>query len=185
MADYCSICLCELEVDLATVENCSHTFHSQCLKQWSERKALCPNCNMPYKSWTRADDNLLEYVGIQKSSEEADLSCLDHSFFKEELAALTRYAETINREKFIGRFSKATAYERQVFAQTRDKIAGLSEANKIYLQYDTVFLMQEITQMHGELVSLKNGSYSEVELRIEDAWDSESSFDDYEDYYED
>lgn len=184
--DFCSICLSELELDLATVPACAHIFHSHCLRLWSKQKALCPNCNTPFTCWLNLDDN--SYVDVAENSpnpsDAVDLGCLDHAFFQEELTALKQYAEQVNRDKFIGRGSKATSFERQLFAKTREKLLSLAEANRIFLQYDTSFLMQEINVMHQELVGLKSGSYADVEEGLDDSLDSESSYDDYDDYYE-
>mmetsp|Transcript_1878 Transcript_1878/g.4049 ORF Transcript_1878/g.4049 Transcript_1878/m.4049 type:complete len:187 (-) Transcript_1878:8685-9245(-) len=184
--DSCSICLGDLEHELATVPNCFHTFHSHCLNQWSSRKTLCPNCNTPFTHWINQDDksHVKATSASAKVDDYFDLGCLDHKFFREELATLMHIADQIYRDKIIGRGCNPSPYERRLYATTRDKIMGLSEANRNFLQFDEQFLMQEISFMHEELVSLRRGAYAEVELEVEDSLDSESSYDDYEDYYE-
>ncbi|RZJ99290.1 MAG: hypothetical protein EOO43_27020 [Flavobacterium sp.] len=49
--DECAICLNSLKTEGATEEidklyktPCGHTFHSECLVEWGEKKLVCPYC---------------------------------------------------------------------------------------------------------------------------------------------
>ncbi len=42
----CAICQCKFKIGdkLATLQNCNHTFHNNCIQKWGEHKQSCPLC---------------------------------------------------------------------------------------------------------------------------------------------
>ena len=41
----CSICVCEYDnLDMVSITNCNHIFHTDCIKEWGKYKQECPLC---------------------------------------------------------------------------------------------------------------------------------------------
>jgi hypothetical protein len=46
----CSICLEEIdEEDIYQLEECKHTFHVECIREWEKHKNTCPLCRTKFK----------------------------------------------------------------------------------------------------------------------------------------
>lgn len=57
----CSICLEELTFGTITLEDCSHKFHLQCLKEWSNFGYECPCCRTPFQEQNIEPDRFSDY----------------------------------------------------------------------------------------------------------------------------
>ena len=52
MVDVCAICLEELLVKPITLSKCNHSFHLECISQWTDKNNTCPYCRCLIKeSW--------------------------------------------------------------------------------------------------------------------------------------
>ncbi|KAL9319322.1 hypothetical protein ACSQ67_015839 [Phaseolus vulgaris] len=66
--DSCSICLEEFcKSDPATVTNCKHDFHLQCILEWSQRSSQCPMCWQAISLKDATSQELLEAVEMERS----------------------------------------------------------------------------------------------------------------------
>lgn len=46
--DECPICIEDFEINKKCITlNCSHTFHSICIRNWLKKKNICPYCRTP------------------------------------------------------------------------------------------------------------------------------------------
>ncbi|XP_027366188.1 E3 ubiquitin-protein ligase RHF2A-like isoform X2 [Abrus precatorius] len=66
--DACSICLEDFcKSDPATVTNCNHEFHLQCILEWCQRSSQCPMCWQPISLKDATSQELLEAVELERS----------------------------------------------------------------------------------------------------------------------
>ncbi|CAJ1967321.1 unnamed protein product [Sphenostylis stenocarpa] len=66
--DSCSICLEDFcKSDPATVTNCKHRFHLQCILEWCQRSSQCPMCWQPVSLKDATSQELLEAVELERS----------------------------------------------------------------------------------------------------------------------
>ncbi|KAG5063744.1 hypothetical protein JHK85_004927 [Glycine max] len=66
--DACSICLEDFcKSDPATVTNCKHEFHLQCILEWCQRSSQCPMCWQPISLRDATSQELLEAVELERS----------------------------------------------------------------------------------------------------------------------
>ncbi|XP_061375185.1 E3 ubiquitin-protein ligase RHF2A-like [Gastrolobium bilobum] len=66
--DACSICLEDFcERDPATVTNCKHEFHLQCILEWCQRSSQCPMCWQPISLKDATSQELLDAVVLERS----------------------------------------------------------------------------------------------------------------------
>ena len=70
----CAICVNGMPEDRETrLENCSHTYHFDCIKQWvlTKSKAECPMCRSEFsKLWRQLKDGKVEEVLVKKIRDE-------------------------------------------------------------------------------------------------------------------
>ncbi|KAK7392727.1 hypothetical protein VNO78_21173 [Psophocarpus tetragonolobus] len=66
--DSCSICLEDFcKSDPATVTNCKHDFHLQCILEWCQRSSQCPMCWQPISLKDATSQELLEAVELERN----------------------------------------------------------------------------------------------------------------------
>ncbi|KAL2327324.1 hypothetical protein Fmac_020751 [Flemingia macrophylla] len=66
--DTCSICLEDFcKSDPATVTNCRHDFHLQCILEWCQRSSQCPMCWQPISLKDATSQELLEAVELERN----------------------------------------------------------------------------------------------------------------------
>ncbi|TKY53195.1 E3 ubiquitin-protein ligase RHF2A [Spatholobus suberectus] len=66
--DACSICLEDFcKSDPATVTNCKHEFHLQCILEWCQRSSQCPMCWQRISLKDATSQELLEAVELERS----------------------------------------------------------------------------------------------------------------------
>ncbi|KAK7345198.1 hypothetical protein VNO77_15774 [Canavalia gladiata] len=66
--DACSICLEDFcKSDPATVTNCRHEFHLQCILEWCQRSSQCPMCWQPVSLKDATSQELLQAVELERN----------------------------------------------------------------------------------------------------------------------
>ncbi|KAK7278765.1 hypothetical protein RJT34_23801 [Clitoria ternatea] len=66
--DACSICLEDFcKSDPATITNCKHEFHLQCILEWCQRSSQCPMCWQSISLKDATSQELLEAVELERS----------------------------------------------------------------------------------------------------------------------
>lgn len=97
-AEFCVICLSDAPGrQSARVRGCDHEFCVDCLRKWASgrRNPHCPLCLAPLEAILLSNGNVepVEPSEAKAKEEEADLACLDHTYFLSEAQRLLRRAQ--------------------------------------------------------------------------------------------
>ncbi|EFA85479.1 hypothetical protein PPL_01436 [Heterostelium album PN500] len=133
----CSICLSEIENETKVII-CNHHFCLKCIQGWIKNKIECPLCKSVSEN---------KYIDVEPpakphpSKVEADLACLDHSYFAEEINKLIVMSQAI--------------------AFKVENTPSINQTTKVYVnnnnQHDLTLLVsidETLHRLHGDMEAL-------------------------------
>ena len=90
----CAICIGKVNLTDASVLNCGHCFHRECLDSWLDKKPSCPECRsyVDRNGYAR-----FLYTKNNESTVDCDEKCLD---LKKRLSSLEKEMEKLD-EKYV------------------------------------------------------------------------------------
>ena len=159
----CSICLEEVRDTYTEVPGCGHRFHPGCLSTWCLQKPACPLCTVhisqvqvhqPQTTFTK-----IVHAAVPESP-EANLDCLDHNFFGEELGKLRRIASGVKLARLRKRGVQTDPSAAEALLAIQSRIESLLSANRSMQHFSPQALMQEIADLNKSLQDLKSGTAS-------------------------
>ena len=157
----CSICLDEVKDTFTEVPGCGHRFHPGCLSTWCLQKPACPLCathisqvqvHQPQATYTKT-----VHTAVPESP-EANLDCLDHSFFGEELGKLRRIASGVKLVRLRKRGVQMDPSAAEALLAIQSRIDALLSANRGLQHFNPQALMQEIADLNKSLQDIKSGT---------------------------
>ncbi|ESW17759.1 hypothetical protein PHAVU_007G265800 [Phaseolus vulgaris] len=132
--DSCSICLEEFcKSDPATVTNCKHDFHLQCILEWSQRSSQCPMCWQAISLKDATSQELLEAVEMERSLRDTpsrNAAIFHHSEVGDfELQRLPMGHESDIEERIIRHLAAAASMRRAHLLGQRESHRSRSSAH--------------------------------------------------------
>ncbi|CAG9327117.1 unnamed protein product [Blepharisma stoltei] len=178
----CSICISSFSPPICTLF-CSHAYCFSCIQEWCKGHDFCPLCSQPISTATlsEADGSTQEiHLECKKAEAERSLMCLDHDYFKKEIAKLVRLAYNVEVERFKQRNSQGTPGEWKLLQNIKNRLEVLDYENKELIQFDPETLLDEVYTLDSQLKMVKRGDVPEDLIPREKSISS-----DEEDYYDD
>jgi len=114
------------------------------------------NSDVSLRKYRKVREDNFE-VAEERSENAADLSCLDHSYFAEELERLRRVLFDVKRERFEIRGAKGTDHEWSVLQQVEGQLESTCIQNDNLVQFDANQRLYDIYTMAETLFKIKSG----------------------------
>jgi hypothetical protein len=130
-----------------------------------------------------SDDSMTEIVlECQKGQSELSLDCLDHGYFKLEIAKLLRQCYEIELSRFKQRNAKGTPSEWRALTRIKSRLELMKRDNENFVRFEPQRMLDEVYEMNGELDLIKCGVW-QGEEKVEERYEDENDYEeDYEDY---
>eukprot|EP01121_Diplochlamys_sp_Union-15-3_P013765 TRINITY_DN431_c0_g1_i1.p1 TRINITY_DN431_c0_g1~~TRINITY_DN431_c0_g1_i1.p1 ORF type:complete len:250 (-),score=27.28 TRINITY_DN431_c0_g1_i1:79-828(-) len=140
----CSICFSALNTqNLAIVQLCNHEFCFGCISTWAKTKLTCPLCKAPFDSVMHQVNESHEEIVFETPTKQLvdesspDLSCLDSTYFLEEVRRLLRQSEFLGR-KYFSDPSKLKEWSSQKFNMLKEVNRRLYFYQEIFKDYEAI-----------------------------------------------
>ena len=166
--EQCSICLLEIPYPRCRL-NCNHEYCIECIQEWGKSSEVCPLCNKKIAEALQINSDgtfnqlLLEYKPVQK---ELSLDCLDHSYFRQEIAKLLRLCYEVEVTRFKQRNAKGTPAEWRALQYIKSSLENFKAQNDNFLRFNPEELLKELYELSSDINAISIGSlpakYSEI-----------------------
>lgn len=182
LSQTCTICLNSIVFPYCQL-NCNHFFCFECIQQWCQRYNSCPLCNNSIDYVFKVSSNnetTKVFIDKKRVEQEISLDCLDHGYFKQEIAKLMRIFYEFEVSRFKHRNSKGTPQEWKVFVYLKNNVETLREENEAFVRFDPQKLLAEVEGIKEKFDLLKNGIVFDLpeEENQECSWDSDDCYED-------
>lgn len=166
--DGCSICLEPFSLeDPATVTNCKHEYHLQCILDWSQRSKECPICWQFLVLKDPDSQELLAAVEIERSSRSrhrsSNMSTSSRIPLEDfEFHDVPSFADETDLDERIMQHLAAAAIGRTHHLSRRERHRSSGLAHSQFLVFAAPSNGSDVEQEHGTTLTGSQGSSSSV-----------------------
>eukprot|EP01098_Paradermamoeba_levis_P002632 TRINITY_DN1304_c0_g1_i1.p1 TRINITY_DN1304_c0_g1~~TRINITY_DN1304_c0_g1_i1.p1 ORF type:complete len:354 (-),score=86.45 TRINITY_DN1304_c0_g1_i1:14-1075(-) len=199
----CAICFGSMN-EQCSIKTCGHQFCFGCISKWVETKTVCPLCNSKVEALvvtnsegTREHKIDQQTNKLKESTLQEDLSCLDHSYFLDEVSRLFQAAESAEQQMKIKMATKNVTMGYRGVKTMNYVFEQLNDYQELFCsceQFDPQSALEGLYALQGQINLVGNGEfhkldYWEEEVKVQrygaddvpDVWSDED--DEYGTYY--
>lgn len=208
METQCAICFSDVdESKKASIKTCKHEFCFVCISEWIKTKTVCPLCNVEVQVLVVEVDGKIKEEKIEReinklkeSTLEQDLTCLDHTYFLDEVERLLQVAHLCSQQLTMRsmKSKRGGVLEHRGMRSIQSAIEELSDYQQLFHsfeQFDPFSALQALYRIQDQVRIVQSGDFHKLE-----EWDGEEkvqkrygaddvpeewSEDEDEDYYHD
>lgn len=155
----CTICLLPLVFPVSKLP-CDHIYCLECLLEWCKSHNTCPLCSQEIHTGfeIHEDGSIKEMIfECKKAEKEMSLDCLDHGYFKQEIAKLLRLVYELEVSRFKQRNSKGTPSEWRALQGIRSRLETLKLENESFVRFIPEAMLDEVYCLSEDIDNLKIG----------------------------